>query len=265
MSATNEKHKNNLSQTDLPRQSEPMPPKKISRRNFFKDYLPKTSKKNLGKFWRTDFGKSVDRELTAMANFLAPINLPPPTIKKKNSFAHPPGAQKNFLRLCTRCGECKTACPYQAIEIDSDLGAILDVNHQACYLCEDTPCIKSCPEKALLPLSINDAASAHHKMKGKTNRLLQKSKETPFENLKVQKKFPNFGVPVFVADHCLNQETANSCDECIQACPIDNAIQSSKISTPIFQEQCVGCGICRASCPSQPKSIFIHQNSLYAG
>lgn len=145
----------------------------------------------------------------------------------------PPGALKpdtKFTKTCTGCGDCVYACPYSAIlpVFEDKLGKnlpYLDVNSNACMMCEDWPCIQSCNFNALKPLK-----------KGEK---------------------PNFGQAKGIFEYCINQQTGEkTCNACQEACPVAKTVVF-RGNKPSFAKSCTGCGLCVQVCPSFPKAIRI--------
>ncbi len=143
--------------------------------------------------------------------------------KLKRKFLRPPGAisEEHFLLTCTRCGDCKTACPYDAVHLMGLDGGVhtntpfVDPQYSACRYCEDMPCVTSCKPKALRP--------SHLKM----------------------------GEARFYKEHCLVNQ-GQRCDYCFKSCPDGiGAISKDENSMPaIDTEKCVGCGKCEYICVS---------------
>lgn len=162
----------------------------------------------------------------------------PPNLVARRSFIpqnlkRPPGAIENssrFVKTCTGCMECVYNCPYSVIFpiLDDSTGKntpFIDVNSNACMLCEDFPCIQSCDVNAL-------------KFSKKEN-------------------FPNLGQAKGKFNHCLNHQTGEkTCDACQEACPIPKTI-TFKGNKPNFAKSCVGCGLCVQACPTYPKAIQV--------
>lgn len=147
--------------------------------------------------------------------------------KVKKIGVRPPGAisEEQFLIKCTRCNDCVNACPHNAIFKPSFTSVgiygdtpFLDLKHQACFYCEDFPCITSC----------------------KSGALIQES-----DLLKI-------GIAKFDDQHCLVSQ-GQYCDYCAKSCP--SGIDALKIGNdrkPIIDEsKCVGCGKCEYICVSQ--------------
>ncbi len=146
----------------------------------------------------------------------------------------PPGAlsEFEFLFACTRCGECITACPPGALlKLGERAGAaagtpFLEVNElRPCVACEDVPCIHACDEGALRLIDIADAVMGMADIDRETCR-------------------PWIG---------------NACDRCYNACPFPgDAIICDEEGRPyIDPRHCIGCGMCRAACPTPKRSIRI--------
>lgn len=157
------------------------------------------------------------------------------TPRKSLSFKNlsfPPGAikpKKKFISTCTSCGDCISACPYNAIfpvyedKYNKSL-PYLDVNMNPCFMCYNYPCIQSCRYNALEPL---------------------------LENQK-----PKFGRAKLIFENCLNSDEDYECNVCKQVCPIENVVTITK-KKPRFALDCTGCGLCVQNCPTFPKAIVV--------
>ncbi len=144
----------------------------------------------------------------------------------KRTEIRPPGAisETEFLKKCTRCQDCATACPHEIIlfiEHDHEpLKAgtpLIDPYEDPCQYCEDMPCIAACKPNAL----VLDGA-------------------------------PPMGVAKFLEEHCLVAQ-GQRCDYCYRHCPKGiKAIAPDDRGMPIIDaEACVGCGKCAYYCTSQ--------------
>ncbi|MCB9533087.1 MAG: 4Fe-4S dicluster domain-containing protein [Myxococcales bacterium] len=147
----------------------------------------------------------------------------------------PPGAlvETSFLVACTRCGECVKACPVDAIQLlDGNAGVaagtpFLDVNaRKPCVVCEDAPCMPACPSGALRVIDMRDAV---------------------------------MGTATIDRNRCRPWTGGGTCDRCVKACPfVGDAILADEQGRPyIDPRHCIGCGVCRAACPTFPKSIRV--------
>ena len=142
----------------------------------------------------------------------------------------PPGAvdELTFLLKCTRCDRCIEACPHNALKrADIKYGAaagtpVIEPKDSPCYLCTDYPCIKSCPEDALL-------ASANMKM----------------------------GTAQLIHNRCFAYN-GQICDYCYTQCPgKDKSIIMNDGKPVVIENACTGCGICEYLCPAPGKAIMI--------
>ncbi len=170
----------------------------------------------------------------------------------------PPGAVRDFLARCIRCGKCAEACPYDSIKLfDITAGAnfgtpYIDPLDTPCYLClkrepsgEDKPlsryllCTQACPTGAL--------------------RKIKNDRET-LKNLPDELKI---GVSVLNRDLCLAWQY-DSCGECYYNCPLrDDAMLDYPpneqlplgvgIRPYVNEKHCTGCGMCNYVCPVTEK------------
>lgn len=173
-------------------------------------------------FLRKAFGEAVERVARATEDRLV-----------HSRYVRPPGAlpELAFLPACTRCGDCGTACPVQAIQFVPTSGGIatgtpfLDPARNPCIACEDMPCATACPTDALtVPVT-----------GWKGTRL---------------------GTVHFHPQRCITFE-GRSCDVCVRACPIgETALTLDAGGHPVLhQEGCVACGVCVRDCISMPVSF----------
>ncbi len=141
----------------------------------------------------------------------------------------PPGAidEFQFLAGCTRCGDCITACPYDAvIKAPDRLGnlagtPIIEADTSACMMCEDFPCIASC-EPGVLVDSIPPIMG--------TSR---------------------------VTEHLCLAYHHTTCTICSERCPVDGAITVTDGKPTIIEDTCTGCGVCRYVCPAPENAILL--------
>ncbi len=172
--------------------------------------------------------------------------LPPTAIR-------PPGAraEPEFLGACIRCGMCMRDCPYHILDLaragqDIATGTpYFTARSGPCEMCEDIPCVKTCPTGAL-----------DHKLTD-----INKSR---------------MGLAVLV-DHetCLNF-LGLRCDVCYRVCPlIDKAITLEQQHNPrgkhamfiptVHSDQCTGCGKCEHACVLETAAIRVLPRHLAQG
>jgi len=165
------------------------------------------------------------------------------------SLLRPPGAVDEvlFLATCTRCDKCLIACPEHAILRASSGSALamgtpyLLPRSLPCFLCPDLPCVRACPEGALVWPSLNGVDGPRAVRMG-TARIRE--------------------------NRCLTWATEEasssaSCRTCVDRCPFSGeAIRLSAaedgVSHPeVFEAACTGCGLCAFACPVPEGAIVI--------
>lgn len=152
----------------------------------------------------------------------------------------PPGASSisEFLRDCTRCGQCSLACPHDAIALASArLGPeqagtpYINTTKQPCLMCDPAPCITSCPTSALM-----------------VSRRRQ------------------IGVAQIRKTSCLAWQRS-FCTVCKERCPVPEAIVLSQGKPTVDPASCTGCGLCQHHCPAPLNAILItpapHQRDVH--
>lgn len=172
----------------------------------------------------------------------------------------PPGAidEADFLKACTKCGQCSNACPYNTIEMASatDLAFIgtpyIVPRKVPCYLCTDYPCTKACPTNAL-----------------NTQRLSKDGAEPNIDNSRI-------GLAVIHKEACIAYHGIQ-CDACYRACPLMGkaiTIESVKntdtgrhanLQPVVNSDFCTGCGLCEHACITEKAAIFVLPLALSTG
>ena len=146
----------------------------------------------------------------------------------------PPGAvdSERFARQCTGCQVCAINCPTGIIKPSpSGFGPVhLEYSHNGCeYNC--TRCNAICPSGALQPLNL------------------------------VDKQWLKIGEARIDLPSCRIVKDGITCDLCVKACPkraIFIAEGSDGFGVPeVAAFHCIGCGVCQAICPVEPKAIIV--------
>ncbi len=148
-------------------------------------------------------------------------------LAKRERLIRPPGAcpEKDFLRLCSRCGECEKVCPEGTIVIagsgsgEAEGTPVLQPGKHPCTFC--MKCVPVCPTGAL-----------------------------------VETKEPKIGKAVIQEERCIAWK-GGGCLICRERCPA-KAITWRHLRAPLIQkERCNGCGECAYVCPVSPNAIEI--------
>lgn len=141
----------------------------------------------------------------------------------------PPGAieEFQFLTGCTRCGDCITACPYDAIvQAPARLGniagtPIIEADTSACMMCEDLPCIAACQPGVLIDT------------------------------------IPPIMGTARVTEHLCLAHHHTICTVCSERCPVASTISVIEGRPTINEDTCTGCGVCRYVCPAPENAILL--------
>ncbi len=197
----------------------------MDRRSFFRSALDKGSKPVV---------KAVDASIK----------------KQASHWIRPPFAinEFDFILTCTRCGDCVPACPHDVIfNLSTRLGAkfagtpALDLLNKGCHLCEDWPCVSACTANALVLPTQTDT---------------ENTKTTEAEKSLPIIKPPKLANASIDPQNCL-PFSGPECGACISSCPVDGALTLDLVKPVINEALCTGCGLCRESCITEPKSINI--------
>jgi len=154
-------------------------------------------------------------------------------VSRPERLLRPPGAltESDFVRQCSRSGECAEACPVKAIKSldvdDEDLDGTpcIDASEQPCVVCDGLHCMEACPSGALQPVPRDEI---------------------------------NMGLAVADPELCLRAK-GEDCRTCIEKCPIgERALTIAEGRVVVLDTGCVGCGVCEHACPASPKAITVY-------
>jgi ferredoxin len=154
-----------------------------------------------------------------------PVRRAPPPLR-------PPGAvaESEFLRDCTRCGDCIRACPHAAILTAGPRWGqaagtpIVDPLVNPCLQCVDSPCITVCEPKVLV-----------------------REPDAPM---------PIMGTARIDPFACL-AHLGTTCSTCRERCPVPGAISVDRGRPTVVPDVCTGCGVCAHVCPAPHNAIAI--------
>ena len=180
-------------------------------------------------YGRRDFIKDSVRSVARAAQEFsreveAPRSRKPAAVR--TDWLRPPGAVEEalFLERCTQCGDCVKACPPGAIVAhERDATPVLFADRSPCLLCDDFPCIASCPTGALLPVDgIHDV---------------------------------HMGVAVVSHRLCT---AGQGCHACVSKCPTQAlTMDFESMQLAVEQGACVGCGMCEMICKTVTDHVAI--------
>ncbi len=157
------------------------------------------------------------------------------SVESSAALLRPPGASRDFLASCLRCGLCVLACPFDTLGLEgltagSSFGTpAIDARENPCRLCsghDSLLCIEACPTQALV--RVED----HREIR--------------------------MGVAVIDQDRCLAYRGV-ICRACWHACPFpEDAIRlDARMRVEVVADACIGCGICVHVCLTEPTSIVV--------
>ena len=154
---------------------------------------------------------------------------------KNNRLIRPPGAlpEKNFVSVCTGCGECLKVCPNNALQ-----STFLEAGLAGLYTprlvprigyCEEhcNFCGRVCPTEAIRPLSVE-------------------------EKQKIQ-----MGLAKIDKTRCIAYEEGKVCLVCNEQCSYHAVVGDEKKRPSVKEEICTGCGICENKCPVDGESAIV--------
>lgn len=185
--------------------------------------------------------------IAAGAPFIPAIARPRDVDVTKLTPITPPGSisLKHFKEKCTACHLCITRCPQQILK---PAGLKFGINylfkpHMVFYekgFCnyECTICSEICPNKAILPLSIEE------------------------------KKWTQVGIARFERDLCIVITDGTSCGACSEHCPVQavrmEPYKGGLTLPQVYEDLCIGCGGCESICPVRPvKAINVLANETH--
>ena len=206
-----------------------------------------------------------------------------PYINADENRLRPPGAvaEKDFLALCIKCGQCLQVCPYHPIKL-ADVAKghgvgtpYIDATERGCYACDAVPCVLACPSGAL----------DHHTEKATDIHMGIAVLEFPDTCIAMS----NTPVPVDYNEkmHIFINKTNNvteyedkvlehfdefegkACTLCADMCPIPNPmsaismVPSGSGNKPEIYDGCIGCGVCQEVCPTSIPSIVVKPRMTY--
>ena len=175
----------------------------------------------------------------------------------------PPGArlEKDFLRMCIKCGQCVEACPYHTLSLakpgdQKPMGTPFFIPREIpCYMCTDIPCVPVCPSGALDEESVSKISNGEKELD------IMKAK---------------MGLAVVDTESCV-AFWGIQCDACYRACPVmDSAITLEYRRNPrtgkhaflipiVNSETCTGCGLCERACVTEKAAIRVLPLDLAKG
>lgn len=177
------------------------------------------------------------------------------TVQRANEWANqraghwlrPPFAldELEFLLACTRCDACVEACPHDALfRLPARLGPQvagtpgLDLLNKGCRLCEDWPCVASCQPGAL-------AFGSDTVEKGPAiENAIDLQAPRPLAVIRIDQ------------DRCLPY-LGPECGACAESCPVAGALLWASAKPSIDPKFCLGCGLCREACITDPPAITV--------
>jgi MauM/NapG family ferredoxin protein len=162
------------------------------------------------------------------------VHLPVLSSKPEPRILRPPGAlaEGDFEALCSRCGICVRSCPAHCIKLDANGLAgegypYIIAQESPCVVCNDLACMRDCPTGALKMVAmVNDIDMGTAKVNYNT---------------------------------CLRNH-GEDCRLCVDTCPqmeLALVISAESGRVRVKRDGCIGCGMCEAACPTEPRSIVV--------
>jgi MauM/NapG family ferredoxin protein len=164
----------------------------------------------------------VEAATAAAARSEAPRQRPVPLIR-------PPGAvrEEDFLAGCTRCMDCATACPHQAIVAapirlrDAAGTPTIQAIDAPCRMCPDMPCITACAPGVL-------------------------RRDVPVKMATAR-----------IMEHTCLAHQGSTCSSCHERCPVPGAFTVVNGRPTVVEDVCTGCGVCAHVCPAPQNAVLL--------
>ena len=143
--------------------------------------------------------------------------------KNQNDAVRLPWLKPNlaFTDKCTRCGDCKTACPEHIIQIGEGGFPEIDFSVAECSFCKE--CVIHCKED-----------------------LFDLTQEKAWD------------IKANISSSCLNAESVY-CRSCAESCEAEalrfNFTTTAFVIPEVVVEDCTGCGACVSVCPARAISV----------
>ncbi len=178
-----------------------------------------------------------------------------------HSQRRPPGAlpEPQFMDRCSRCGDCVSACPHQAVFLfNTDQGDLANTpvmmpDKRACHLCEELPCVVACTTGALRVPSMKGADTLAQASSMSSGSGVAPDPIGPGVDLDQLR----LGTVRINEAQCFAFK-GPECGACVGVCPRDiSAIASVRWRPQLNAAMCVGCGLCIEACPTDPKAITL--------
>lgn len=173
------------------------------------------------------------------ADILHPSEAFMPLSLRHQGLIRPPGAlpEPEFLRRCTRCGECMRACPTNTLQPDWYRAGLeglwaprMNLRHAACDQ-NCNVCGLVCPTESIRPLKLTE------------------------------RRYARVGIAIILRDKCLPWAQDQRCLICEEQCPYKAIVfiqdNQHRFDLPVVEDyKCNGCGQCEDKCPVKGDSAI---------